>query len=146
MCQGAVVLDKNGVIIWISKGYCSLLKQQKDDLLGKKIQEVVPTTQLDRVIQTGKPNLVDLMQINEVWCAVTRLPLRDSDGNITGAVGFIYYDELERLQPMFDKFSLLRRKYETQILDRTTRYSFDDMIGQSLPLNTLKNRPSRLLR
>ncbi len=138
-CQGAVVVDVQARICWISDSYCTLLGiNNSKEVLGCAIDDFVPTTQLKRVLKSGQPNLFDLMQINNVWCAVTRLPIRNSEKEVIGAIGLIFYDELDHLQPMFDRFSLLRRKYESQIADRSTRYSLDDMLGDSEPMQKLR--------
>jgi hypothetical protein len=40
---------------------------------------------------------------------VTRLPVRDEDGAVTGGVGFVLYDRPQYLKPLMSKFAKLQR-------------------------------------
>lgn len=143
-CQGAIAIDAELNIAWISPAYRVMLQLDKDfDPIGQPLEQILPTSQLPRVVQTGKPMFLDLMQISGRWCVVNRLPLRDQEDNVVGALGLIFHDDLEQLQPLFDKFARLRRRFEKENLLRTSRYALDDMIGESPQILQLKRQALR---
>lgn len=144
LCQGTIAVDEQCRIAWISDQYRQLMGLAEDaDLIGQPIESVLPTTQMPRVVKSGKPVFVDLMQVNGRWCLVTRLPLKDSAGQVIGAVGFVFYDDLDSLQPLFDKFARLRQQFESEHLLRPSRYALEDMRGNSAAMQTLRRQALR---
>ncbi|MDI3325059.1 sigma 54-interacting transcriptional regulator [Pontibacterium granulatum] len=144
LCQGSIAVDAQCRIAWISDQYRQLMGlSQEANLIGQDIEAVLPTTQMPRVVKSGKPVFVDLMSINGRWCLVTRLPLKNANKEIMGALGFVFYDDLDSLQPLFDKFARLRRQFESENLIRPSKYALDDLLGESDPINKLKRQALR---
>ncbi len=144
LCQGAIAIDQQCRIVWLSDQYRDFIDLPSDAILtGLPVEEILPTTQLPRVIKTGQPSFLDLMQINNRWCAVTRLPLKNPDNSVFGAIGFIFYDNLNNLQPLFDKFARLKQQLVSENLLRTSKYELDDLIGTSPPLLKIKRQALR---
>lgn len=144
LCQGAIAVDHRCRIVWLSQPYRELLELSDDCVLtGQPVENILPTTQLPRVVKTGLPSFLDLMQINNRWCAVTRLPLKNPDGSVFGAIGFIFYDNLNNLQPLFDKFARLKKQLVCENLLRTSKYELDDLIGHSPLLLKVKRQALR---
>lgn len=143
-CQGSLVIDRQSRIVWISEAYRQLLELPASlDPTGMPVEQLLPTSQMPRVVQTGKPMFVDLMEINHRWCVVNRLPLRNESGELVGALGLIFHNDLDELQPLFDKFARLRRRFEKENLLRTSRYQLDDIIGQSPQITQMKRQAQR---
>lgn len=143
-CQGSLVINRQCRIVWISDAYRKLLDLPADlDPAGMPVEQLLPTSQMPRVVQTGKPMFVDLMEINNHWCVVNRLPLRNESGEVVGALGLIFHNDLDELQPLFDKFARLRRRFEKENLLRTSRYQLDDIIGQSPQITQMKRQAQR---
>lgn len=143
-CQGSLVIDRQCRIVWISDAYRKLLDLPANlDPAGMPVEQLLPTSQMPRVVQTGKPMFVDLMEINNHWCVVNRLPLRNEAGEVVGALGLIFHNDLDELQPLFDKFARLRRRFEKENLLRTSRYQLDDIIGQSPQITQMKRQAQR---
>lgn len=144
LCQGSIAVDESGVILWMSEAYRGLIELPTDiNPVGHPVEEFLPTTQLPRVVKSGKPSFVDLMQINNRWCVVTRLPIKNTAQQVIGAIGFVFYDDLDSLQPLFDKFARLRRKFEDEKIIRPSRYALDDMIGNAPPTEQLRRQALR---
>jgi len=74
--------------------------QQKSEALGKRPSDIgpgdfgrIPVEQDVRVLEGGEP-LIDHLELQwhrphePVWCLTTKLPVRDSAGEIVGLVGF----------------------------------------------------------
>ncbi len=143
-CQCAIAIDEQSRVIWISDAYRELIEISNDiDPIGKPIEELLPTTQMPRVVKSGKPLFIDLMLINNRWCVVTRLPVRNPEQKVIGAIGFVFYDDLDSLQPLFDKFARLKHKFEDEKIIRPSRYELDDMIGSSETTQQLRRKALR---
>lgn len=144
LSEGAIVVDESCRIIWLSPDYRKLLGIPNSvDPCGQHIEEILPTSQISRVIKSGQPTFVDLMNIKGRWCVVTRMPIKDDNGEILGAVGFIFYTDVQELEPLFDKFARLKRKLVEQNLIRPSRYALEDMIGQSESVQQLRRKAVR---
>jgi len=144
LCQGAIAIDQQCRVVWLSEQYREFLNLPADSVFtGHPVEEILPTTQLPRVVKTGQPSFLDLMQINNRWCAVTRLPLKNPDGSVFGAIGFIFYDNLNNLQPLFDKFARLKKQLVSENLLRTSKYELNDLVGDSAPLLKVRRQALR---
>ncbi|MBR9866776.1 MAG: AAA domain-containing protein [Oceanospirillales bacterium] len=144
LCQGAIAIDQQCRVVWLSEQYREFLNLPADSVLtGHSVEEILPTTQLPRVVKTGQPSFLDLMQINNRWCAVTRLPLKNPDGSVFGAIGFIFYDNLSNLQPLFDKFARLKKQLVSENLLRTSKYELNDLVGNSAALLKVRRQALR---
>ncbi len=144
LCQGTIAIDQDCRIVWISEQYRQFLDlPAQQQVQGQPVEDVLPSTQLPRVVQSGQPNFLDLMQINQRWCAVTRLPLKDRDGKVFGAIGFIFYDDLDNLQPLFDKFARLRKQLISQNIIRSSKYALDDLVGNTAAVRQIKRQAMR---
>jgi transcriptional regulator with PAS, ATPase and Fis domain len=94
ICEGAVIVDADARIVWISDKYRALLGLPVDqDVNGRPIESVIPASLMRQVVESGEPMLLDIMDVKDQSFVVTRLPLRDEDGAVTGAVGFVLYDK-----------------------------------------------------
>src|SRR5215510_2968052 len=114
---GMMVVDRSHRIVWISEGYKRSLPglgfEREADFVGKLVEEVVPNTLMNQVIETGRPILVDLMTNKAGTFLVSRLPLRDDAGVVLGAVGLVLMDHPEStMQPLMTKFVRVQRELE----------------------------------
>ena len=112
--MGMMVVDREHRIVWISEGYKQFLpalEREESDFVGRRVEEVVPNTLMAQVIDSGQPILVDLLTNNAGTCLVSRLPLRDADGTVIGAMGLVLLDHPETtMRPLTAKFAQLERE------------------------------------
>ena len=114
MSQGMFLVDKAGTIVWVNEGYRRFLPalgfSSIDEFQGHPVEEVIPNTQMRRVLETGEPILVDLLTNKAGTFVVSRIPLREEDGRTIGAIGIVLFDQPETtLKPLIEKFALLQR-------------------------------------
>ena len=145
-CVGLIVVDKDARIAWIGERYLELLGHPRDPL-GKPVEEVIPNSQMRHVAESGKPMLIDLMDIGERTIVVTRLPLRDDDGTLIGAIGFALFDRAEHLRPLMSKYQRLQeeltRARQELANERRAKYSLSQMIGNSEAMREVKRLARR---
>ena len=88
--KGAITVDAAARITWIDDRYRDLLGIPREaDIVGQPVENTIPHSLLRRVVETGRPILIDIMAFDYKQFVVCRLPLRNEDGEIQGAVGFV---------------------------------------------------------
>jgi len=148
ICEGAVVVDAAARVVWISDKYLALLGLSgAEQALGKSIEDIIPASLMRQVVQTGEPILLDIMDVKGQSFVVTRLPLRDDDGRVTGAVGFVLYDRPQYLKPLMSKFAKLQADLAAAqralAEQRRPKYTFSSFIGGSAPCREVKRQARR---
>jgi transcriptional regulator with PAS, ATPase and Fis domain len=112
--MGMMVVDRSHRIVWISQGYKQFLpglEREETDFVGRRVEDVVPNTLMAQVIDSGRPILIDLLSNKAGTFLVSRLPLREREGAVIGAVGIVLLDHPETaMQPLFNKFAGLEHE------------------------------------
>jgi len=157
--QGMFLVDRSARIVWVNEGYRRFLPalgfSSIDQFLGHPVEDVIPNTQMRRVLETGEPILIDLLTNKAGTFVVSRIPLREERaggagaGEVIGAIGIVLFDHPETtLQPLISKFALLQRDLDDarrelasqrnnplyqQSADgqRRSKYTFASFIGSS---------------
>ncbi|HZY15559.1 MAG TPA: sigma 54-interacting transcriptional regulator, partial [Ramlibacter sp.] len=134
--EGMLLVDREGRVVWINDQYKRFLPalgfERVEDFVGHPVAEVIHNTQMHRVVETGKPILIDLLSNKAGTFVVSRIPLRDEAGAVIGALGIVLFDHPETtLQPLIHKFARLqrdlddaRRELATQRRSKHTLASF----------------------
>lgn len=148
LCEGALAVDLRARVVWINDKYAKKLGLPSiDAALGREVEEIIPNSLMRRVVQTGEPILLDIMEFGEEQFVVTRMPLNDEQGRVIGAVGFVLYDRLQYLKPLVARFEQLRSDLATakkQIAEgRRARYTFASVVGASPACVELKRQARR---
>ncbi len=150
--EGMLLVDREARVVWINEQYKRFLPalgfQNVDDFVGHPVSEVVQNTEMHRVLRTGKPILIDLLSNKAGTFVVSRIPLRDEDGQVIGALGIVLFDHPETtLQPLIHKFAHLqrdlddaRRELATQ---RRTKYTLASFVGGSPAAVEVKRQARR---
>jgi transcriptional regulator with PAS, ATPase and Fis domain len=138
--EGMLLVDRDARVVWINEQYKRFLPalgfERVEDFVGHPVSDVVHNTQMHRVLETGKPILIDLLSNKAGTFVVSRIPLRDDAGKLIGALGIVLFDHPETtLQPLIQKFASLqrdlddaRRELATQ---RRSKYTLASFIGTS---------------
>ncbi len=136
MCEGAIIVDRESRIIWISDKYAARLNLESPSVaIGKVVEDVIPNSLMREVVRTGEPIMIDIMQFDDASFVVMRVPVKDERGRVIGAAGFMLFDRLQSLLPFVSKFQRL----ETELADiqkslaeeRRVKYTFSSFIGSS---------------
>ncbi len=142
--EGMLLVDRQGKVVWINDQYKRFLPalgyERVEDFVGQPVSSVVQNTQLHHVLETGKPILIDLLSNRAGTFGVSRIPLRDSSGEVIGALGIVLFDHPEtNLQPLITKFAALQRELDDARRElasqrsgpRRAKYSFGSFVGAS---------------
>ncbi|TBW32652.1 AAA family ATPase [Siculibacillus lacustris] len=145
---GTIAVDRFGHIVWISEKYLPLLGLKSgEEGIGHDIEDIIPNSLLRRVVETGEAIPLDIMQLGNRQLVVTRMPIKDDDGLVIGAVGFVLFDRVNALKPLLTKITKLqtdlaqmREKLNAQ---RRAKYSLDEYIGTSPAILEVKRLARR---
>jgi transcriptional regulator with PAS, ATPase and Fis domain len=157
--EGMLLVDRAGDVVWINDQYRRYLPAlgfaTEQEFVGQPVSQVIQNTQMQRVLETGKPILIDLLTNKAGTFVVSRFPLRDDAGQVIGALGVVLFDQPQsNLQPFLAKFSLMQRELD-EARDalavqrragaglRQARYSFASFIGSSAVVADLKRQARR---
>ncbi len=157
--EGMILVDRQARVVWINDQYKRYLPalgfERVEDFVGHPVATVVQNTQMHQVLETGKSILIDLLSNRAGTFVVSRIPLRDSDGEVIGALGIVLFDHAETsLQPLVGKFELLqrdldevRRELASQRLQpsgqRQSKYTFASFVGTSVAAIEVKRQARR---
>lgn len=154
--EGMLLVDRQGKVVWINEQYKRFLPAlgyaRVEDFVGHPVASVVHNTQLHHVLETGKPILIDLLSNRAGTFGVSRIPLRDSSGEVIGALGIVLFDHPEtNLQPLINKFAALQRELDDARRElahqrngqRRAKYTFASFVGASPAVVELKRLARR---
>lgn len=87
--EGLIAVDDKGKITLINDSALNILHYEnsidKNDIIGKNIEEVLPTTRLITVLETGKCEFQKEQRINNTVIMTNRIPIKDR-GKVVGAI------------------------------------------------------------
>ncbi len=138
--EGMLLVDREARVVWINDQYKRFLPalgfERVEDFVGHPVSTVVHNTQMHRVLETGKPILIDLLSNKAGTFVVSRIPLRDEGGTVIGALGIVLFDHPETtLQPLIQKFARLQRELDDAhrelATQRRSKYTLASFVGTS---------------
>lgn len=154
--EGMLLVDRNGRVVWVNEQYKRFLPalgyERVEDFVGQPVSSVVQNTQMHRVLETGEPILIDLLSNRAGTFGVSRIPLRDSSGEVIGALGIVLFDHAKaHLQPLITKFTALQRELDDARRElasqrsgtRRAKYSFASFVGGSAAVVEVKRLARR---
>lgn len=155
--EGMLLVDRQARVVWINDQYKRFLPalgfERVEDFVGHPVASVVQNTQMHQVLETGKPILIDLLNNQAGTFVVSRIPLRDSAGEVIGALGIVLFDQPETtLQPLINKFALLQRDLDEARRElasqrhstRRSKYTFASFVGTSAATVEVKRQARRV--
>jgi len=148
MCEGALAVDAQARIVWISEKYVTTLGLASAEVaLGKPVEEIIPNSLMREVVKSGQPLLLDIMAFGEQSLVVTRMPILDEDGKVIGAIGFVLYDRVHYLKPLVAKFAALQAELADAqrklVQNRCARFTLSSFMGSSAACLEVKRQARR---
>ncbi|MDR3629618.1 MAG: sigma 54-interacting transcriptional regulator [Desulfocapsaceae bacterium] len=135
-----IVIGKDGIIIFISRYSDTLLGINAEAAIGKHVTEVVNGTHLHEILKDGKARIGDTLYIAGRQQLISRIPLKDFDGNLIGAVGKGMLNEVTRLWDMQRKVELLDGQLQYFQNQISQLKGGNTIIGESASIQEVKRR------
>ena len=137
-----VIVDKEGYITTMNQTYLDIIGMKKEDVIGKYILDITPTSELPEVLRTGRIDKADIYMIKGRETIVTRLPIV-RDGEIVGAIGKSLFLDMSGAKILVRKLQdteneLIGYKEEVRKF-YTAKWQFPDLIGQNIDFLYVKS-------
>ncbi|WP_321810184.1 MULTISPECIES: sigma-54 interaction domain-containing protein [unclassified Burkholderia] len=134
--EGTLIVDRQARVVWINEKYAAHFGFVDPKVaIGLDCEAVIPNSLMREVVETGKPILLDILETEHEPFVVTRLPLKDDNGAIIGAIGFALFGELKALTPLFSQYSRLQAELiaarHALAQTRRARYGLANFVGTS---------------
>ena len=126
-----IAVDDKGYVDVANKVARRMLSPKEQSYTGKYIDKVLPNTRLTSIIQSGKAEIDQLMDIKGTLVATNRIPIIVNN-KIKGAVAT--FQDVQTLQTAEQN---IRIKLHEKGL--AAKYTFSDIIGNSPVIQTAKN-------
>ncbi len=146
--EGAFAIDRAGRIVWMNDKYKALLGWNGvAPIEGRILEEVIPDSLMRKVVESGQADLLDIITLGKREVVVSRIPLFDAQGQVSGALGVILYDRLQALRPIVSKFQRMQDDLAAArrelVAERRAKYSFSQLVGTSPLMRDLKAQARR---
>ena len=139
--NGVIVTDPEGYITHFNKPYGRFLGVDPEAQIGRHVTEVIENTRMHIVAKTGKAEINQRHRIKGQDMVVQRIPIK-KDGEVIAVFGQVMFKHVRDVQRLAKQLSLLESKiefYEQELISlRSTRYTFDSIIGTSPSILSLK--------
>src|SRR5947207_13545884 len=75
LCEGAIAIDRAGRVVYVNEKYLHSLRLNRvSDAIGRPIEEIILNSLMRRIAETGKPILLDIMELGGEQLVGTRMP------------------------------------------------------------------------
>ncbi|MDR3588618.1 MAG: sigma 54-interacting transcriptional regulator [Negativicutes bacterium] len=126
---GLVVVDHLARIIFIEETYAKMRGLDPKAVIGCYIKDVIPTSKLPMVVESGKPLIGDVFIQQERQAICNRIPLI-KEGVLIGAMSFQIFEGVETLLQTVNELQSQNRYYKEKLKKFSgIRYSLSDIIG-----------------
>lgn len=144
--NGACVVDSNGYITHFNTPYGKFLGIDPKQQLGRHVSEVVENSRMHIVAKTGKAEINASQPINGQKMVVQRIPIMEN-GRVLAVYGQVMFKDIKEVSNLAATLSVLRsqvKRYEKELSSlRSTRYTFDSIVGNSPATERLKTEAKR---
>ncbi|HHV26061.1 MAG TPA: sigma 54-interacting transcriptional regulator [Tissierellia bacterium] len=142
-------LDKDGRMVYINKAFSDFLQIPIEDMLGKMVTEINPTSKFLLSLDKKKADIAvrhTFPNGKEAICH--RIPIFDSSGNLMGGLGMILFEEIEEMKEILREYEILDKKlklYQNEIARlNNARYTLSDIIGDSESILLCKRKVKKV--
>jgi PAS domain S-box-containing protein len=139
--NGAIVTDADGYITHFNKPYGEFLGVNPAEQIGRHCTEAVENSRMHLVAKTGIPEINQSHRIMGQNMVVQRIPIK-KENRVIAVFGQVMFKDVKDVRKLAAELSLLESKvklYEEELINlRSTRYTFDSIIGESDAIRSLK--------
>jgi PAS domain S-box-containing protein len=139
--NGAVVTDPDGYVIYFNEPYGQFLGVDADAQVGKHVTDVIENSRMHIVAKTGTPEINVAQRIKGQDMVVQRIPIK-KNGKVIAVFGQVMFKKVSDVGKLAKDLSMLESKvklYEEELITlRSTRYTFDSIVGISTTITNLK--------
>ncbi|WP_082684118.1 sigma-54-dependent Fis family transcriptional regulator [Lentibacillus amyloliquefaciens] len=151
--EGVAVVDKEGIIVQFNEAYSRFIGVDKEDALGKHVQDVIENTNMHNTVKTGLPERGAIQYIQGQPMIVHRIPIWKND-TVVGAIGMLIFEGVSELYQIYDRIQNDNLKADTNKNIRNVRENhekirmttLDQIIGVSDSTATIKRTARKVAK
>ncbi|WP_435609311.1 sigma-54 interaction domain-containing protein [Pseudomonas knackmussii] len=145
--EGTLIVDREARIVWINQRYAQRFGlEDAEQAIGRPVEQVIPGSLMREVVSSGRPMLLDILDMPKDPLVVMRMPIRDDAGAVIGGIGFALFDELRSLSPLLTRYQRMQAELASTrslLQARQAKYSLAHFIGNSPASLEIKRRARR---
>ncbi|HHY16845.1 MAG TPA: PAS domain S-box protein, partial [Firmicutes bacterium] len=136
-----IAIDAEGNVFLFNSAAEKLSGKKADEVIGKAVKEVIPNTRLDRILETGTPEINQKQDLADTTVVTNRVPVRDRNGNLVGAVAvFRDITEFKTLAEEITNLKQIQSLLSAVINSTQDAISVVDQFGNGLLINPAYTR------
>lgn len=136
-----IAVNAEGIITVYNAAAERLSGIRAEDMLGGLASIVIPNSRLHVVLKTGEPELNQLQVLDQTKIITNRVPVRDDQGNIVGAVAvFRDITEIQQLAEEVTNLKEIQLMLEAVINSTQDAISVVDAEGRGMMINPAYTR------
>ncbi|WP_042464101.1 sigma-54 interaction domain-containing protein [Neobacillus dielmonensis] len=147
LAERVVIVDRNGMILYINEGYCEFIGTTVEEAVNRPVQDVIENSRMHIVAQSGQKELAALQKINGSEMIANRFPIFEN-GELVGAIGSVMFRNPEewrmyktKIQSLVEELNYYQAKVQR---DLRSKYTFKDLIGSSPAFLAVKKLAERV--
>ena len=130
--EGILFVDTEGVVLYANAAYLNFLNMSYDQLVGKRLRDFRKHAQLPEVVKSGRRRLhaQRLEELEEAYF-VNMYPIYEDGKVVAGLSVITFMDEAQRTRLELNNFEENNKQLLKKINQRSSRFTFEDIIGVS---------------
>ncbi len=142
--MGVLYIDINCRVILVNQTFADILEIDRDSLIGKHVNEVIPRSRLPYTIVNGETNLCELCCVNHKEMVSMRVPIYNN-GEIVGAMAKTLFLDMGAAQIMVQHMNNLQNgNLPEKSGSYYSKYTLNDIIGNSQNIVRIKTLCARI--
>lgn len=138
------ILDENACYTYVSPMWCTLMHRNVRDVIGRRVEEMVPDTFALKVYKTSTPVIGHPISVFGEQAFTNYLPRFDKSNKVVGCFIYVILENMASASSVNEQIMALLNqvKYYKQELskERGARYSLDNIVGTSSAILRLKEQ------
>ena len=139
--NGIMITDAHGYITHFNEPYGKFLGLDPKMQIGRYCVDAIENSRMHIVAKTAVPEINHSHYIRGQNMVVQRIPIK-RNGKVVAVFGQVMFKDVRDVGKLANKLSVLESKvklYEQELINlRSTRYTFDSIIGNSRSIKALK--------
>ncbi|WP_053361687.1 sigma-54-dependent Fis family transcriptional regulator [Bacillus sp. FJAT-27251] len=147
--DGILMTDQHQLIQMVNPSLLDFFGLEREEVLHRKVDEVLPQIKLSKVYQTELAEISDFKESNGIKYLVHRIPIIEN-GQLVGALGKIVFRQLNEVNELFRKWQKAesKAKFYHQQLEKTesARYTWEHIFTIDPQMEKLKKSAAKAAR
>lgn len=143
---GIIVVDKTGIITFVNQAFAEFLSSPPDVMIGKHIMDIIPSSKLHMVAETGISGPQEILTIQgNTPLVFSGMPIK-IDGKVVGAVGKALFPQFDEVRVMAHKLRSLENEVtflkEEMQKNKNAENILNEIVTQNSKMRKLKDEIS----